>query len=173
LRTKSKSAGLLQFSAGSVTLHRRKPTPAEAPPLVHATNLTIDLGRRLVTRAGQPIRLTPTEGELLAKLARGDGKVLTHEELLISLWGRAHSHDVQYLRVFVGQLRQKIEADPSAPKVILTQPGVGSVHCGSGLSAPLANSVAATRATASTEVSFDDPRNLTAERQRRLLVAAA
>ena len=107
-----------------VALHR-KPTPSGAPPFVHAGNVTIDFTRRLVTRAGEPVHLTPTEYELLAKLARGDGRVLAHEELLISLRGRAHSHHVQYLRVYIGYLRQKIEADPSAPRLILTQPGVG------------------------------------------------
>ena len=55
----------------------------------------------------------------------GRGKVLTHKELLTSVWGPAHMHDTQYLRVFVGQLRQKLEADPAHPKILLTEPGVG------------------------------------------------
>ena len=90
-----------------------------------AGDLTIDFPRRLVTRAGEVIHLSPKEYELLAKLAEADGKVLSHKELLVAVWGPAHEHDTQYLRVFIGQLRQKIEADPATPKFILTQPSVG------------------------------------------------
>jgi two-component system, OmpR family, KDP operon response regulator KdpE len=105
---------------------RRQLRQADAPrTVVHAGDLTIDIPRHLVTRAGEPIRLSPKEYELLVKLAEADGKVLTHKELLVSLWGPAHVADTQYLRVFIGQLRQKIEADPSAPRLILTQPGIG------------------------------------------------
>jgi two-component system KDP operon response regulator KdpE len=105
---------------------RRQSRQADAPPpIIHAGDLTIDVPRRLVTRAGEPVRLSPKEYELLVKLAEADGKVLSHKTLLISLWGPAHAEDMQYLRVFIGQLRQKIEADPSAPKLILTQPGIG------------------------------------------------
>jgi two-component system KDP operon response regulator KdpE len=105
---------------------RRRARQADAPPpVVHAGDLTIDIPRRLVTRAGEAVHLSPKEYELLVKLAEADGKVLTHKDLLISLWGPAHADDMQYLRVFIGQLRQKIELDPSAPKLILTQPGIG------------------------------------------------
>ena len=58
-------------------------------------------------------------------MAQGAGKVLTHRQLLTAVWGPAHEHDVQYLRVFVGQLRHKLEDDPNVPKIILTEPGVG------------------------------------------------
>jgi two-component system KDP operon response regulator KdpE len=105
---------------------RRQSRQAEAPPpIIHAGDLTIDVPRRLVTRAGEPVHLSPKEYDLLVKLAEADGKVLSHKELLISLWGPAHAEDMQYLRVFIGQLRQKIEADPSAPRLIRTQPGIG------------------------------------------------
>lgn len=63
--------------------------------------------------------------DLLAALAEGGGKVLTHRQLLTSVWGPAHEHDVAYLRVFVGQLRGKLEADPAAPRLITTEPEVG------------------------------------------------
>ena len=108
-----------------VTMRRQLRQAEPPPPVVHAGDLTIDIPRRLVTRAGEPVHLSPKEYELLVKLAEADGKVLTHKELLISLWGPAHVEDMQYLRVFIGQLRQKIEDDPSAPKLILTQPGIG------------------------------------------------
>lgn len=105
---------------------RRQSRQAEAPPpVVHAGDLTIDMPRRLVTLGSEPVHLSPKEYELLAKLAVADGKVLTHKELLLGLWGPAHVEDTQYLRVFIGQLRQKIEADPAVPKLILTQPGIG------------------------------------------------
>lgn len=103
--------------------HRLRDQGAE--PVVTAGDLTIDLVKRLVTRAGQALRLSPREYDLLAQLVKGAGKVVTHKQLLTAVWGPAHEHDVQYLRVFVGQLRQKIEPDPSQPALILTEPGVG------------------------------------------------
>jgi two-component system KDP operon response regulator KdpE len=96
-----------------------------AEPLVEVGDLRIDLVKRLVTRDGEPVRLSPREYDLLAQLVRGAGKVVTHKQLLTAVWGPAHAADVQYLRVFVGQLRQKIESDPSQPVLILTEPGVG------------------------------------------------
>ena len=71
------------------------------------------------------MRLSPKEYELLARLVEGDGKVLTHRALLTAIWGPAHVDDLPYLRVLVGQLRHKLEAEASAPKHILTEPGVG------------------------------------------------
>ena len=103
--------------------HRLRDQGAE--PVVTAGDLTVDLVKRLVTRGSEVIRLSPREYDLLAQLVRGGGKVVTHKQLLTAVWGPAHGEDVQYLRVFVGQLRQKIEPDPSAPALILTEPGVG------------------------------------------------
>ncbi len=96
-----------------------------AEPVVKVGDLTIDLERRRITRGDEPIRLSPKEYDLLARLVEGGGKVITHRQLLTAVWGPAHVEDVQYLRVFVGQLRQKIEEDPAAPKLIATEPGVG------------------------------------------------
>jgi two-component system, OmpR family, KDP operon response regulator KdpE len=96
-----------------------------ADPVVTVGDLTVDLVKRLVTRSGDAVRLSPREYDLLAQLVKGAGKVVTHKQLLTAVWGPAHEHDVQYLRVFVGQLRQKIEPDPSTPALILTEPGVG------------------------------------------------
>lgn len=107
-----------------VAVRRQRPHE-EAPKVVTTGDLVIDLPRHLVTRSGEPVRLSPKEYDLLERLVEADGKVLTHKELLVSLWGPAHAHDTQYLRVFIGQLRQKIEADPSTPRLVLTQPGVG------------------------------------------------
>ncbi len=103
--------------------HRLERTGAE--PVLKAGDLEIDLVRRLVSRGGEPVRLSPKEYELLARLAEGDGRVLTHRQLLTAIWGPAHVDDLPYLRVLVGQLRQKIEAEPAAPRHLLTEPGVG------------------------------------------------
>jgi two-component system KDP operon response regulator KdpE len=104
---------------------RHKLQDAGAEPVVTVGDLTIDLIKRLVTRSGAPIRLSPREYDLLAQLVSGGGKVVTHRQLLTAVWGPAHEQDVQYLRVFVGQLRQKIEKDPAQPVLILTEPSVG------------------------------------------------
>ena len=104
---------------------RHKLRDGGAEPVVTVGDLCVDLVRRLVTRAGAPIRLSPREYDLLAQLIQGGGKVVTHRQLLTAIWGPAHEQDVQYLRVFVGQLRQKIEPDPASPALILTEAGVG------------------------------------------------
>ncbi len=104
---------------------RHKVLETGIEPKVVAGDLEIDLVLRRVTRAGEPVRLSPKEYELLVRLAEGCGRVLTHRQLLTAVWGPAHEHDVQYLRVFIGQLRQKLEADPATPRIITTEPGVG------------------------------------------------
>jgi two-component system KDP operon response regulator KdpE len=78
-----------------------------------------------VSRAGDEIKLTPKEFELLSFLARHQGKVLTHRQILTAVWGPAHTEDTQYLRVYVGQLRQKIEEKPDDPRIIVTELGIG------------------------------------------------
>ncbi len=93
--------------------------------IVRCGPVIIDLDKRLVTRNGEPVRLTPKEYDLLAILARQAGRVVTHRQILRTVWGPAHQEDTQYLRVFVGQLRGKIEEDLSAPKLIQTEPGIG------------------------------------------------
>jgi two-component system KDP operon response regulator KdpE len=120
-----KPFGVGEFLARLRVALRHKLERVGAEAVVQAGDLEIDLVRRLVSRAGEPVRLSPKEYELLARLAEGDGKVLTHRQLLTAIWGPAHVDDLPYLRVLVGQLRQRIEAEPSAPKHILTEPGVG------------------------------------------------
>ncbi len=105
---------------------RQRSHAAEPPPAVIKTGpLTIDFPRRLVTRGEEIVHLSPKEYDLLAKLALNAGKVMQHRDLLLAIWGPAHVGDTQYLRVFVGQLRQKIENDPAEPQIILTEPGIG------------------------------------------------
>ena len=86
---------------------------------------SVDFSRRVVTRAGAHVHLTAMEYRLLAALLAHRGKVMTHRELLREVWGPADTDQTHYVRVYVGQLRQKIETDPAQPQYILTEPGVG------------------------------------------------
>ncbi|MDD4967936.1 MAG: response regulator transcription factor [Paludibacter sp.] len=92
-------------------------------------NLAIDLTTRIVTVDNQPVKLTATEYSLLTLLAKNDGKVLTHQYILRGIWGPGYTEQSQYLRVFVGQLRKKIEPNPNNPKFILTESGIGYRFC--------------------------------------------
>ena len=86
---------------------------------------TVDLEARTATRDGAPLRLTPIEYRLLGFLARHAGKVVTHRQILVEVWGPAHEADTHYLRVYMKQLREKLEADPVRPKHLVTETGVG------------------------------------------------
>ena len=92
-------------------------------------NLSIDLTSRIVTLDNEPLKLTATEYSLLTLLAKNDGKVLTHQYILKQIWGPGYTLQSQYLRVFVGQLRKKIEPNPNNPKFILTESGIGYRFC--------------------------------------------
>jgi two-component system KDP operon response regulator KdpE len=94
-------------------------------PVLRVGDLQVDAVRHRAVRAGVELRLTPKEFELLSFLARHPGRVLTHRQILTAVWGPAHTEDTQYLRVYVGQLRQKVERDPADPHIILTEPGIG------------------------------------------------
>jgi len=87
--------------------------------------LEVDVLAHSVTLNGTPVKLTPKEFELLAVLVRNSARVMTHRQILTAVWGPAHTEDLQYLRVFIGQLRQKLRASPDAPELILTEPGIG------------------------------------------------
>ncbi len=99
---------------------RRHAGKASAMSKIEVEGLVIDLEKRRVVKDGAPVKLTPREYDVLAVLARHAGRVVTHGQILTSVWGPAHKDDTQYLRVFIGQLRAKVESDPSAPKIILT-----------------------------------------------------
>jgi two-component system, OmpR family, KDP operon response regulator KdpE len=94
-------------------------------PLLRVGNLEVDSVRHRATRSGAELKLTPKEFELLSFLARHAGRVVTHKQILTAVWGPAHTEDTQYLRVYVGQLRQKIEEHADDPRIILTEPGIG------------------------------------------------
>jgi two-component system KDP operon response regulator KdpE len=94
-------------------------------PVVAVGELRIDLAARRVTLAGAEVHLTPIQYGLLAMLARNAGKVVTHTQLLREVWGPHYQNETQYLRVYMGQLRQKLEAIPARPRYLLTEAGVG------------------------------------------------
>jgi two-component system KDP operon response regulator KdpE len=103
---------------------RRQTTTSSNSKLVSG-NISIDFESRTVLCNGTSLKLTTTEYNLLALFVRNDGKVLTHGYLLKEIWGSGYQSETQYLRVFVGQLRKKIEEDPNQPKLILTESGIG------------------------------------------------
>jgi two-component system, OmpR family, KDP operon response regulator KdpE len=94
-------------------------------PVFESGGLKVDLAKRLVSVDGREIRLTPTEYDLLRVLVTNAGKVVTHQHLLREVWGPADVDETHYVRVYIGQLRQKIEADTARPRYILTEPGIG------------------------------------------------
>jgi two-component system KDP operon response regulator KdpE len=120
-----KPFGIDEFLARVRTALRHRLQEAGTAPTVGIGDITIDLVRRKVMRAGIEVHLSRKEYDLLALLAIHLGKVLTHRQLLREVWGPAHADDLQYLRVFIRQLRQKLEFDPTRPRYLLTEPGVG------------------------------------------------
>ena len=121
----TKPFGMTELLA-RVRAHLRRFTAEESEaPIIETGDFRIDLDAHLVTVLGREVRLTPKEFELITYFARHPGKVLTHRALLAAVWGGNSTEQPEYLRVFIGQLRKKIEADPSSPRYILTDPWVG------------------------------------------------
>lgn len=113
------------------TALRRSQDSASESDRVVVDGLVVNIPKRIVTNNGAPVKLTPKEFDLLAFLARHAGRPLTHREILKAVWGTAHQNDSQYLRVFIGQVRAKIEDNAATPKIIVTEPGVGYRFIGS------------------------------------------
>ena len=105
--------------------HASQPPGATPEPVFEVGDLRVDLERREVRRGGEEVHLTPTEYKLLTLLVRHAGKVLTHRQLLKDVWGVHYAGQSHYARVYVAQLRQKLEEDPSRPRLLITEPGVG------------------------------------------------
>ena len=87
--------------------------------------IRLDLARRVASVDGREVRLSLTQFKLLAVIMRNAGKVMTHEQILLAVWGPKYTRETQYLRVYMGRLRQKLEADPARPRYLVTEPGVG------------------------------------------------
>jgi len=103
----------------------RRAAPADAAPLVETASFTIDLAAKRVTTAHGEVRLTPTEWHLLEVLARNPRKLVGHRQLLQEVWGPGYQTETNYLRVYIAQLRRKLEPDPAHPRHLITEPGMG------------------------------------------------
>ena len=106
-------------------LRRHPRASAEARSVLEFGDVRIDLGRRTVERAGTALHLTPLEYRLLTHLASHPNRVLTHPQLLRAVWGPSHAEDTHYVRIYMGHLRAKLEADPAQPRHLVTELGVG------------------------------------------------
>jgi two-component system KDP operon response regulator KdpE len=114
-----------EFLARLRTALRHGTPRGDQPPQFESDGLMVDLERRRVSKNGQQLKLTPKEYQLLEVLVRHAGRVVSHRQILSAVWGPSHADDTQYLRVFVGQLRAKIETNPETPRLLLTEPGIG------------------------------------------------
>jgi two-component system, OmpR family, KDP operon response regulator KdpE len=121
----TKPFGMEELVARLRTALRHRLQQQGGRPTFRSGDLTVDLVRRIVTVRGEEVKLSPKEYDLLQQFVVHAGKVLTHRHLLREVWKDENGGDVQYLRVYVRQLRQKIETDPERPALILTEPGVG------------------------------------------------
>ncbi|MCL4544004.1 MAG: response regulator transcription factor [Chloroflexi bacterium] len=123
----TKPFGIPELFARIRAVLRRAQKPAELPQFTHITSgdLHIDLGSHTVTVRGREVRLSPTEYRLLEQLALRTGNVVTNEEILLNVWGPEYSSETQHVRLYISRLRQKIEADPEHPQLIMTRTAVG------------------------------------------------
>jgi two-component system KDP operon response regulator KdpE len=104
----------------------RRLAPADESPMVRTASFTVDLAAKTAQdRDGSPVRLTPTEWNLLEVLVRNRGKLVGHRQLLHEIWGPQYESETNYLRVYMAQLRRKLEADPSQPQHLITEAGIG------------------------------------------------
>lgn len=105
--------------------HAARPAGSSPGGVYQAEQVRVDLSARTVHRDGSEIHLTPTEYKLLATLIRQAGRVITHRQLLHEVWGANYVEQTHYLRVYMAQLRHKLEKDPTRPRLLLTEPGIG------------------------------------------------
>jgi two-component system KDP operon response regulator KdpE len=120
----TKPFGLDELLARLRAASRRSPAQREAPT-VETADFVVDLAARKVVRDGHEIRLTPTEWNILELLVRNQGKLVSQQQLLTQVWGQAYAKETQYLRVYLAQLRRKLEQDPARPRHLHTEAGMG------------------------------------------------
>jgi len=123
--TKPFSAGELMARIRVALRHAVRQRAGQSEPVFIVQNLRVDLAQRQVFLDDREVHLTPIEYKLLTVMIRHAGKVITHRQLLLEVWGPAYVEEVQYLRVYMTQLRHKLETDPARPKFFLNEPGVG------------------------------------------------
>lgn len=121
----TKPFGMDELQARIRAALRRAPDAHTGPSTLSFGGVEVDLAKRLVKRNGEPVHLTPTEYQLLEALVTHPGKLLTHRWLLAKVWGGEYGDESHYVRVYVAQLRRKLEEDPARPRWILTEPGLG------------------------------------------------
>jgi two-component system KDP operon response regulator KdpE len=120
----TKPFGLDELLARLRALLRRVPQ-AESRALVTSAGFTVDLAARRVLQSGEPVRLTPTEWNILEILVRNPNRLISQQQLLSDVWGPSYRKEANYLRVYMAQLRRKLEEDPGNPRHLLTEAGVG------------------------------------------------
>lgn len=103
----------------------RRSQPPEEDAVVVTEDFTVDLAAKKATRDGSDVRLTPTEWHVLEVLVRNAGRLVSQQQLLREVWGPSYANETGYLRVYLAQLRRKLEADPSRPRHLITEPGMG------------------------------------------------
>jgi two-component system, OmpR family, KDP operon response regulator KdpE len=121
----NKPFGIGELTARLRTALRHAKLRSNEQPRTKVGTLELNVPAHSVTLGGAPVKLTPKEFELLTILVRNSGMVVTHRQILTAVWGSAHTEDLQYLRVFIGQLRQKLKPTPQTPDLIQTEPGIG------------------------------------------------
>ena len=120
----TKPFGMGELLARMRVCLRRTAAP-DTSPILACGSLSVDQLQRRVTVDGHEVKLTPTEYDLIKVLIQHAGRVLTHKQLLSAVWGNAYNEDTHYIRVYIGQLRRKIEKDPTQPRYIITESGIG------------------------------------------------
>lgn len=117
------------FSTGELLARMRvclrRTVPKEEDVVIQCGNLAVDIVKRKVTVEDKEIKLTPTEYDIIKVMAQNAGRVLTHKQLLKAVWGNQYNEDTHYIRVYIGQLRRKLEKNPTQPQYIITESGVG------------------------------------------------
>ena len=121
----TKPFGLDELLARLRALLRRINEPNQEITTVETSSFTVDLAKRQITKSGQDVRMTPTEWNILDILLRNPDKLITQQQLLTEVWGPAYSKEANYLRVFMAQLRRKLENEPGSPRHLITEPGMG------------------------------------------------
>ncbi len=121
----TKPFGLDELLARLRALLRRRNDPSEEVTLVTTSSFTVDLDKRQITKSGVDVRMTPTEWNILDILLRNPDKLITQQQLLTEVWGPAYAKEANYLRVYMAQLRRKLETEPGNPRHLITEPGMG------------------------------------------------
>ena len=121
----TKPFGLDELLARLRALLRRRNDSSEEVTLVTTSSFTVDLDKRQITKSGVDVRMTPTEWNILDILLRNPDKLITQQQLLTEVWGPAYAKEANYLRVYMAQLRRKLETEPGNPRHLITEPGMG------------------------------------------------